>query len=77
MEIVDLGVLDNDEFNKVKYIVHILNCIYPDSSKSVRANSIDMANKDYEQKKEAYEKAYNKKLIYDFDISDIAGFRND
>ena len=36
-----------------------------------------MANKDYEQKKEAYEKAYNKKLIYDFDISDIAGFRND
>ncbi len=63
VEIVDLGVLDNDEFNKVKYIVHILNCIYPDSSKSVRANSIDMANKDYEQKKEAYEKAYNKIVV--------------
>lgn len=32
-----------------------------------------MMEKDYEQKKLAYEKAYNKKLDYIFEIEDIAG----
>ena len=34
-----------------------------------------MAKKDYEQKKETYEKAYNKKLDYKFSYKDIAGYK--
>lgn len=75
-EMVDLNIPDNDEFNKVKYIVHVLDPIIPDLNKSDRQNSIDMANIDFKQKKEAYEKAYNKELIYDFESNDIAGLRN-
>lgn len=75
-EIIDLNEEDNDEFNKVKYVVHILKPIIPDSNKSIKSNSIDMANIDYTQKKEAYVKAYNKELVYDFDNHDIAGLRN-
>lgn len=74
-EIIDLNESDNDEFNKVKYVVHVLNPIIPDLEKSSKRNSIDMADTDYMQKKEAYEKAYNKELVYDFDNSDIAGLK--
>ena len=45
--------------------------------KSARENSKIMAEIDYKQKKEAYEKAYNKKLDYTFSYEDIAGFRKD
>lgn len=74
-EIIDLDKEDNDEFNEVKYKLHILKPIYPDPEKSVRTNSIEMAEKDYKQKIEIYEKVYNKKLDYTFDISDIAGYK--
>lgn len=74
VEIVDLDKKDNDEFNKVKYIVHVLKPIYPEKGKSVRENSKIMCEADYEQKVKAYEKAYNKKLDYAFDYSDIAGY---
>ncbi len=33
-----------------------------------------MCEADYKQKVKAYEKAYNKKLDYSFDYSDIAGY---
>lgn len=75
-EIIDLGISDNEEFNKVKYNVHVLKPLLPDKEKTVKQNSIDMAKKDYEQKKEAYEKAYGKKLTYDFDYKDIIGLKN-
>lgn len=65
---------DNSEFYKVKYVLHVLPTIYPDKSKKMRENTIEMMNKDYDQKKEAYEKAYNKKLDYNFEDEDIAGF---
>ena len=74
-ELVDTGISDDDIFNKLKYVIHILKPILPDSNKSVRQNSIDMANIDYEQKKECYEKAYDKKIDYTFDISNIAGLK--
>ena len=48
--------------------------IYPDSNKTAKENSIEMMEKDYEQKKNAYEKAYNKKLDYTFNKEDIAGW---
>ena len=74
-ELVDLGISDDDNFNKLKYIIHILKPIIPDPNKSVRQNSIDMASIDYEQKVKCYEEVYNTKLDYTFDISNIAGLK--
>ena len=76
VEILDTTKPDNDEFFESKYIVHVLEPIYPDASQSVRANSIAMAERDYALKKAAYEKAYGKKLEYAFEESDIANFRS-
>ena len=77
VEIRDTERIDNEEFKEVEYIVHVLKPIYPDKKKSARENSKIMAEIDYKQKKEAYEKAYNKKLDYTFSYEDIAGFRKD
>ena len=74
VEIVDKQEKDNEEFYKVQYIVHILKTIYPDEDKSDKENAAWMLTRDYEQKKRAYEKAYNKKLNYEFEFSDIAGW---
>ena len=74
VEIKDLPEMETDEFHKVKYILHVLKPIFPDSTKSNHINSIEMAKTDYEQKKEAYEKAYNKPLDYTFTPWDIAGW---
>lgn len=67
---------DNEEFNKLKYVLHILKPIYPNNNKTAKENSIIMREIDYEQKKKAYQKSYNKKLNYKFEIEDIAGWRN-
>ena len=74
VEIKNIGKKENKEFYKSKYVMHVLKPIYPDASKSIRENSIMMMNKDYEQKVEAYEKAYGKKIQYDFAYDDIAGW---
>ena len=66
---------ETDDFNKTDYILHILPTIYPDKDKSIKENSIEMAKKDYEQKKKAYEDIYNEELIYEFKPQDIAGWR--
>ena len=75
VEILDTTRPDNDEFFESEYIIYVLEPIYPDPNKSVRANSIEMAAKDYELKKAAYEKAYGKKLDYTFEDGDIANLR--
>ena len=76
LEIVEKEEKDNDEFNKTEYVLHILKPIYPDENKTTKENTREMMHKDYEQKKEAYEKAYGKKLSYEFEIDDIAGWIN-
>ena len=48
--------------------------IYPDKSKSLKENKEEMRLKDFELKKQEYEKAYNKKMTYEFSDEDIAGF---
>lgn len=73
VEIRDRKKMDTAQFHKVKYIMHVLPPIYPDKDKTVRENSIEMCRIDYEQKKNAYEEAYGKKLDYKFEDSDIAG----
>ena len=75
VEQVEIKEKENDEFNKVRYVVHILEPIFPDPQKSVRENSMEMMNRDYEQKRLAYEKAYGRKLTYEFEPGDIAGWR--
>lgn len=75
VEIIDKDEMDNDEFSKLKYVMHVLKPIYPDKNKTAKENSKIMMNIDYNQKKEAYEKAYNKKLDYKFENQDIAGWR--
>lgn len=75
VEMIETNQKENDEFNKVKYILHILKPIFPDSNKTAKENSEIMKEIDYNQKKESYEKAYNKKLDYNFEKNDIAGWR--
>ena len=62
------------DFYKTNKIVHILPTIYPDANKSIIQNAKDMREKDYLQKKQAFERAFNTKLDYHFSYSDIAGF---
>ena len=50
--------------------------IFPDTSKDLKQNKEEMREKDYNLKKEAYEKAYGKKLDYKFNPEeDIAGWQ--
>lgn len=74
VEMQDLPERDKGDFNKVKYTVHILDVMYPDSNKTVKENSVEMCQKDYQLKKEAYEKVYSKPLTYTFEKHDIAGW---
>ena len=66
---------ENEEFLKTEYTVHILPVIYPDKTKNISADSRRMMRQDYEQKVQAYEKAYGKKIDAPFSISDIAGWK--
>lgn len=75
VEMVDLEEDDTDEFRKVKYILHIMDVLYPDPDKSVRENTEELSVADYELKKKCYETVYGKELTYTFDSADIAGWK--
>lgn len=75
VEIIELPKRDNDEFNKVRFRMHVLDPIYLDPNKSVRENSIEMMQRDYRQKRVAYERIYGRQLNYHFNRNDIAGWR--
>lgn len=74
VEIKDKDERDTDEFYKVRYRVHVLGLIYPDPEKSVRENREEMCRRDYELKREAYERIYGRSLSYEFENRDIAGW---
>ena len=76
VKIIDTNITDNDEFYKVKYEVSIIKVIYPEVNENIKSDSKKMAQTDYEARKKAYEDAYNKKLNYKFDKSDIAGWKD-
>ena len=76
VKMIDTDITDNCEFNVVKYRVIINKVIYPEANESIKSDSIKMAEVDYEARKKAYENAYNKKLKYEFDINDIAGWKD-
>lgn len=75
VEMQDLKKPDNKQFNQIRYLVHILPIIYPQARLSDRDNSYYMMQQDYQQKKAAYEAAYQQKLTYDFETADIVGWR--
>lgn len=75
VEIVDLEEDDTSEFKKVKYVLHILDVLYPDTNKTVKENTEILGEIDYKLKKDCYEAVYGKKLTYDFESSDIAGWK--
>ncbi len=70
----DMPRMDNDEFRKVRFVVHVLGVLDLDPQKTVRENCTAMSAADYALKKEIYEKVYGKPLDYSFDTSDIAGW---
>ncbi|MCD7715562.1 MAG: 1-acyl-sn-glycerol-3-phosphate acyltransferase [Lachnospiraceae bacterium] len=74
VEIRDLQDKENEEFHKTRYVMHILEPIYPDPAKNARENSREMMRQDYRQKVAAYEQAYGETLTYDFRTEDIAGW---
>lgn len=74
VEMVDQEEMDTPEFRKVSYILHILGVLYPNPALSVKENSRILCEQDYALKTAAYEKAYGKRLTYDFESSDIAGW---
>lgn len=75
VEMVDLTEDDTPEFKKVKYILHVLDVLYPDPQKSVRENTEFLSHTDYNLKKNCYESVYGKELAYTFENSDIAGWK--
>ncbi len=74
VQIVDCGEDDGSGFRKTKYILHVLDVLYPDTEKTVKENSLFIGEKDYALKKECYERVYGKKLTYKFECCDIAGW---
>ena len=76
VKMTDANITDNNEFNIVKYDVFITKVIYPEKNESIKSDSRKMAEVDYETRKKAYEDAYNKELKYEFDIKDIAGWKD-
>ena len=74
VEIRDKDQLETEQFYQTQYILHILDTIYPDPNKSVSENGREMCARDYQQKVDAYERCYGKKLDYAFTPWDIAGW---
>lgn len=75
VEMVDTDEDDTEEFKKVKYILHVLDVLYPDQSKTPKENTELLSQADYNLKKACYEKVYQKELTYDFTPHDIAGWK--
>ncbi len=75
VEMVDLEEDDTPEFKKVKYVLHVLDVLYPAPEKTTRENTELLSIADYNLKKQCYEKVYGKTLTYDFDRTDIAGWK--
>lgn len=73
-EMIDEEGMDDENFRNVRWRVHVLDPLYPDPNKSLRKNSIEMAKKDDEQRKAAYERIYGRPLSYDPEPNDIAGY---
>lgn len=79
VEMVDTREPDGKEgkFNKVRYILHVLDVLYPSAGAGTKENTEKLAATDYKLKKDCYEEVYGKKLNYKFEPSDIAGYKGE
>lgn len=75
VEMIDQDEDDTPEFKKVRYVLHVLDVLYPDESKTARENTEYLAEQDYALKKACYEAVYGKELTYTFESTDIAGWK--
>ncbi len=75
VEMIELDKDDNEQFKKLKYVVHVLKPIFPNKKLSDKENSVKMAEKDYVERVECYEKCYGKKIDYKYSKWDIAGLK--
>lgn len=75
-EIIDTGKPEpsDPEFNKNRYVVHVLDTLYPDPSLPADERSKALRQADDAQRKAAYERIYGKPADAPFDVSDIAGW---
>lgn len=75
-ESIDTGKPEKSdpEFNQTRYIVHVLDTLYPDPTLSPQENSTRMRLADDAQRRAAYERIYGKSIDAPFDVSDIAGW---
>ncbi len=60
----DSDKIGEDGFPIQEYTIHVSKPIYPNPDKTVRENTADMMNKNYEVWKEIYETTYKTPLIY-------------
>lgn len=74
VQMQDLPQMQTSDFRQVKLVLHVLDPIFPDPSKSERENSFAMCNADFAAKRACYEACYGKPLTYDFSTWDIAGW---
>ncbi len=74
VELRDKEENDTPEFKKTKYVLHVLEILYPQKDKSAKENSIAMCERDSYLKADAYKRVYGKELDYKFEHSDIAGW---
>lgn len=77
VEMVDTGKPEpkNEQFTIVHYIMHILDPIYPDPNLSVEENSKRMRAIDHQEKVDAYQTIYGRKIDAPFSQEDIAGYQ--
>lgn len=73
-EMVDLPAPAAPGFHDVKLVLHVLDPLFPDPSKTIRQNSLDLCEADYKAKVACYEQCYGRPLDYAFEPSDIAGW---
>ena len=74
VEMTDLDKEVAPGFRDVKMVLHVLDPIFPDPSKTARENSFAMCQADYAAKVACYRQCYGTPLSYDFSPSDIAGW---
>lgn len=75
IEIREKETVNSSGFYDLKYKLHILDPIYPDTNLGLKACKEKMRNIDYEQRVQAYERIYGKKLSSEFNPQeDIAGW---
>ena len=74
VEMIDLPAIVAPGFHDVKLVLHVLDPLFPDPSKTARQNSLDLCRADYEAKCACFEACYGRPLDYTFTPWDIAGW---